>query len=415
MRITILSPYFPPEMGAPPARLYELAIRLKSYGHEMTVITAFPNRPHGQIYEGYRNKIRMVEDMDGIRVIRTWIKPSASSASFLSRTMNDLSWMCSSGWMSSKLLGKQDILLVQNPPLFSVFSAKYLKRKTGAKIVMWCGDIWPDVLVQGGQLKPGLMVSYMRKLQQYCFRKSDLLAVTNPKIKEDTQKSYQCSKTTVWSNGVDTALFTPENRSSEVRKGFGVDDGDLLVGFVGLQGRFQGLDAILDAANELRSEKRIKFIFIGAGVDKIRLQEKAKEMALDNVTFHDLRPKAEMPGIVSSCDISVVSLVNRMPGTMPSKFYEAISAGSIPLVADGCEAAPLVRKYEAGVIYEPMDGRSAAEGIRRVVEMPFEERKRVRGNAVELAKRFDREKLARFVEDTLDALVKDEPLPKVDW
>ena len=84
-------------------------------------------------------------------------------------------------------------------------------------------------------------------------------------------------------------------------------------------------------------------------------------------------------------------------------------------IADGCEAAPLVKKYEAGVIYEPMDGRSAAEGIRRVAEMPLEERKRVRGNAVELAKRFDREKLARFVEDTLDALVKDEPLPKVDW
>jgi glycosyltransferase involved in cell wall biosynthesis len=415
MRITILSPYFPPEMGAPPARLYELAIRLKSYGHEVTVITAFPNRPHGRIYKGYRNKWRMVEDMNGIRVIRTWIKPSASSASLLSRTMNDLSWTCSSGWMSSKLLGRQDILLVQNPPLFSVFSAKYLKRKTGAKIVMWCGDVWPDVLVQGGQLKLGAIASYMRKLQQYCFKKSDLLAVTNPKIEKDTRNSYQCPKTTVWSNGVDTALFTPRNRNSEIRQSFGATDSDLLVGFVGLQGRFQGLDAILDAANELKSEKRFKFIFVGEGVDKIRLKEKAKELVLSNVTFHDLRPKSEMPGIVSSCDISVVSLVKRMPGTMPSKFYEAISAGSIPLVADGCEAAPLVKKYEAGVVYEPMDGRSAAEGIRRVAEMSLDERERVRSNAVELAKRFDREKLARFVEDTLDALAKGEPLPKADW
>jgi colanic acid biosynthesis glycosyl transferase WcaI len=378
-------------------------------------VTAFPNRPHGRIYEGYRDKNRMVEDMDGIRVIRTWIKPSASSASFLSRTMNDLSWTWSSGRMSSKLLGKQDVLLVQNPPLFSVFSAKYLKRKTGAKIVMWCGDVWPDVLVQGGQLKRGPMVTFMRKLQQYCFKKSDMLAVTNPQIEKETRKSYRCPETTVWSNGVDTTLFEPGQRSSEIRSSFDADESDLLIGFVGLHGRFQGLDAILDAADELQSQSRIKFIFIGDGVEKSRLKEKAKEMMLGNVKFHDARPKGEMPGIVSSCDISVVSLVTRMPGTMPSKFYEAISAGSIPLVADGCEAAPLVKKYEAGVIYEPMDGRSAAEAIRRVAEMPWEERERIRCNAVELAKRFDREKLVRFVESTLNALVKDEPLPKVDW
>ncbi len=69
MRITILTPYFPPEMGAPPARLYEIAVRLKNYGHEMTVVTAFSNRPHGKIYEGYRGKFRMIEDMDGIRII----------------------------------------------------------------------------------------------------------------------------------------------------------------------------------------------------------------------------------------------------------------------------------------------------------------------------------------------------------
>jgi len=415
MRITILSPYFPPEMGAPPARLYELAVRLKSYGHEVSVVTAFPNRPHGWIFEGYRNKTRMIEDMDGLRVIRTWIKPSAASSSFITRTINDLSWTWSSGWMSAKLLGKQDVLLVQNPPLFSVFSAKHLRRTTGAKIVMWCGDVWPDVLLQGGGLKPGIMATYMKRLQQYCFKHSHLLAVTNPKVAADTQRSYRCPTVTVWSNGVDTTLFRPDERSDAIRKAFGANEDDVLIGFVGLHGRFQGLDAILDAAALLKDKPHIKFIFIGEGVEKIRLKDKAKELNLTNVTFHDSRPKVEMPGIVASCDISVVSLVNRMPGTMPSKFYEALAAGSIPLVADGCEAAPLVRKYEAGVVYEPMDGQSAADALVRLSEMTEGERKTIRTNAVELAKRFDREKLARFVESSLTALVNDEPQPEVDW
>jgi len=415
MRITMLTPYFPPEMGAPPARLYELAVCLHKYGHELTVVTAFPNRPHGKIFEGYRNKFRMVEDMDGIKVIRTWIKPSASSSSFVTRAINDLSFIWSSGWMSAKLLGKQDVILVQNPPLFAVFSAKYLRRKTGAKIVMWCGDVWPDVLLEGGQLKPGLMVSLMHKLQQHSFSNSSLLAVTNPRVAEDTQKNYRCPRVTIWSNGVDTELFHPEQRSQAVRESFGAGDQDFLVGYVGLHGRFQGLDAVLDAAHLLKEVKKIKFILIGDGVEKERLKQKAESLALANLKFYDSRPKEEMPGIVASCDVSVVSLVNRMPGTMPSKFYEALASGSIPLVADGCEAAPLVGRHNAGVVYEPMDGQSAADALMSLAEKKPDDIQSMKSNAINLAKRFDREKLARFVEQTLFALAEGRELPDYQW
>ena len=280
MRVTILSPYFPPEMGAPPARLYEIAVRLRSYGHEMTVVTAFPNRPHGRIYEGYRRKFRMVEDMDGIRVIRTWIRPSASSASFFGRALNDLSFTWSSGWSTARLLGRQDLLLVQNPPLFSGFSAKHLKKRTGAKVVMWCGDVWPDVLLQSGEIKPGRMANFMRKLQRYCFRHSDLVAVTNPKIAQDVRQTYDCKAVTVWSNGVDTDFFHPDLRDTNLRREFCVGDDDILVGYIGLHGRFQGLDAIIDAADRLKDRKNIKFIFIGEGVEKPRLQGMTQEKKL---------------------------------------------------------------------------------------------------------------------------------------
>jgi glycosyltransferase involved in cell wall biosynthesis len=84
-------------------------------------------------------------------------------------------------------------------------------------------------------------------------------------------------------------------------------------------------------------------------------------------------------------------------------------------VADGCEAAPLVRKYEAGMVYEPTAGESAAEAIRNVAAMGMDEREQVRSNAVALAKRFDREKLARFVESTLKALVAEKDLPIAEW
>lgn len=415
MRITILTAYFPPEMGAPPARLSEIADRLKGFGHDVTVVTAFPSRPLGRIYDGYRGKFRTCVEEAGIRVIRTWIRPSASSASFLSRTINDLSFAWSSGWTTAKLLGRQDVLIVQNPPIFSIISALHLARKTGAQIAMWCGDVWPDVLLQSGQLQPGLTARMMRRLQQHGFRRSGLLALTTPAIVAEIRKAYDCPPVTVWSNGIDTQVFRPELRDENLRVRFGAGENDILVGYVGLHGRFQGLEAIVDAADVLRDDPRFRFVLVGEGVDKPRLVEKAKTLGLDRIQFVAPMPKAEMPGLVASCDVAVVSLLTRMPGTMPSKFYEALAAGTIPLTADGCEAAPLVRKYRVGFLYEPGDGKSAAEALLSVCRMGADERQEMRRRARELSLRFDRGKLAQHVNSCLVALTENKPLPEIEW
>jgi len=415
VRITILTPYYPPEMGAPPARLSELAVRLKASGHEVTVVTAFPNRPQGRIIEGYRGRWRMMETMEEVRVIRTWIIPAAASASFLNRLVTDLSFMFSSGLMTARLLGRQDVLIVQNPPVFSVFSARYLKWRTGAKVVIWCGDVWPDVLIQSGQLANEFQAKLMRRVQKYGFTHSDLVTLTNPTIAEEIKKTYQCSPVTVWSNGVDTTMFSPSKWSQAVRERFGAADGDLLIGYMGLHGRFQGLDVILDAAEILHDRKDLHFVFIGEGVEKKRLQEKVKNLRLDNVVFFDQRPKKEMPDIVASIDISIVSLLTRMPGTMPSKFYEALASGTIPLTADGCEAAPLVTKFQAGLLYEPKDAQSVANAILSFVKMNQANREVMRKNVRDLALRFDRNRLSLFVENTLNALVEGSKLPDFNW
>lgn len=401
-------------MGAPPARLHEVAVRLNRMGNAVTVIAAFPNRPIGRIYDGYRGKFRMCVEEDGIRVLRTWIKPSAASASFFSRAINDLSFTWSSGWTTHKILGKQDVLIVQNPPLFSALSASHLARKTGAKIAMWCGDIWPDVLIESGQLRDGKMASLMRKLQQYGLRKSDLLAVTNPKIAEEIKQRYECPEITVWSNGVDTRQFNPDFRSDTIRSNLGAGESTLLVGYIGLHGRFQGLSAVVEAAASLQDQD-IRFVFIGEGVEKPHLKAQAKGLGLKNLKFLEHMPKFEIPRILASCDVSLIALLARMPGTMPSKFYEAIASGSIPLTADGCEAAPLVRKHQVGLVYEPGDTQSVVNSLKKLMAMKAIEKERMRSNARYLSFRFDRDKLARFINLSLMALVENEPQPSYSW
>ena len=415
MRICILTPYYPPEMGAPPARLHEIATRLVQFGHHVSVVTAFPSRPTGKIYPGYEGSFQKETIEEGVRVIRTWILPSSSSDSFVSRTINDLSFTWSSGWTISHRLGELDILIVQNPPLFSLFSAKAIAKRTGAKVVMWCGDIWPDVLLQSGQLKHGFMASCMKYLQQRCFGISSLLAVTNPTIAQDTQANYKCPTIAIWSNGVDTKLFDPTKKDVALRRSLGVNDEDILVGYIGLHGRFQGLDAIVEAAVRLKDTKNIKFIFMGDGVEKNRLIDRVTISGAANVQFFNPRPKAAMPSLVASCDVSVVSLLTRMPGTMPSKFYEACASGSVPLVADGCEAAPLVRKYSSGLVYEPGDTESVCQAIGVFREMTLESRKSMSNAARKLSLRFDRDVLAENINKCLHSLNNGTAIPDQTW
>ena len=412
MRIGILSPYYPPEMGAPPARLHEVATRLVAAGDEVTVITAHPNRPLGRVFEGYGGWPHRSSVEDGVRVLRCWIRPSAASASFVGRAMNDLSFTWSSGWLLGDNVGPLDVLIVQNPPLFSAFNARATAKRSGAKIVMWCGDVWPDVLVQSGQLKDGAVARLMRANQQFAFDSSALLALTTPAVAAEVAATYRCPPIAIWSNGVDTRLFTPESRSEALRAKLGANSDTILVGFVGLHGRFQGLDAIVDAASQLGESSGFRFVFVGDGVEKDGLKRRARG---SHIQFLDPMPKSAMPELVSSCDVSVVSLLTRMPGTMPSKFYEACAAGTVPLVADGCEAAPLVRRYAAGLVYEPGDAQSAADQLLRFRASSSDERSAIRRAARKLAERFDRDRLATHLRECLLAIHENRPLPNQEW
>ena len=116
MKIAILTQYYPPEMGAPQARLSDLAQRLVENGHEVTVLTGMPNYPTGRLYPGYRGVFRR-ESLDGVTVLRTVIVP-AKSARFAPRMASYLSFLVSSLLGGAACLGRLDYLMTESPPLF---------------------------------------------------------------------------------------------------------------------------------------------------------------------------------------------------------------------------------------------------------------------------------------------------------
>jgi glycosyltransferase involved in cell wall biosynthesis len=402
-------------MGAPQSRLYELARRLKEMGHEITVLTSLPNYPTGRIFKGYRGRVRMTEDMEGIRIVRTVLYPSKSK-SLLPRLLSYLSFAFTSLLIGVWGLGKQDVVLIESPPLFLTPAGLIMAKMKRAKPVMMVADIWPDIIIRMGRLSPSSMsAKAMLCLERFCYERASAIALTTPGMYTQIRTQFpHLPNVTIISNGVDTQLFRPDLRDQRLRSEFGAGPNDFLVGYCGLHGLCQGLEVVLQAAEKLRHRPDIRFIMVGDGPAKESLVRIAEGMNLRNLHFLDHRPKTHIPPILASLEVSLMPLAFRLPGAMPSKVYEALASGAVPIVAKGSDAALLINQNNAGLTYEPGDAEELARAITKLAD------NRtlcgaIRENCLRLAKRFDREVLAQRTAETLTAVAEGKPLPAVRW
>lgn len=400
-------------MGAPQARLYELAVRLKAKGHTLTIITAMPNYPTGRVFDQYRRRILALEGMDGMRVIRTAIYPSKST-SLLVRLASYMSFVLSSLLLATWFVGKQDLVIVESPPLFIGLSGWPMARMARAQLVFMVSDIWPDVAVRMGDMISEKQAYLLEKLEGFIYRRCSCVALTNPGAVEQVQSRFPDVPCGVISNGVDTTFFRPGLRSEEIRHEFGIQSGQFAAGYCGLHGIFQGLDVVVEAAKRLRDEPRIRIVMVGDGPTKERLVAAAEQAGLTNIAFYPHQPKSRMPQILASMDASLIPLAAALPGTMPSKVYEALAAGVPAVVVSGCEAEQLVRRYDTGRLFAPGNAEELSAGIRELAASP-ELCEQIRDNCLRLSRRFDRDKIADRTEQLLLAVHERRPIPEVTW
>jgi len=371
MRFTILTQYFPPEIGAPQARLAELAQKMVEAGHSVTVLTAMPNYPTGKIYPGYGGLLRQ-ESSDGIKIIRTFIYPT-QRASFARRLANYFSFVVSASIFGSVLLKPPDYLMVESPPLFLGFAGYWLSRLKSTHLIFNVSDLWPESAVRLGMLREdSLPYRLSAWLERFCYRRSWLITGQSKSILENICGRFPDSATFHLSNGVDTGKFHPDRQTEESR---GVltgnsDRGTCIALYAGLHGLAQGLEQVIAVAHLLRSEDGLRFVLIGDGPEKLLLVQQAQRQHLTNVSLLDPRPSSDMPALVASADLILVTLKTFIPGAVPSKLYEAMaSARPVILVASG-EAADIVRKHQAGLVVEPGDITGFEKALRTLTAQP---------------------------------------------
>ena len=370
MKIGLLTQYYPPEMGAPQARLSHLASQFVRRGHEVFVLTAMPNYPTGRVFEGYRG-LSLREKRDGVSVIRTWIHPT-TKVGLAPRLASYFSFVFSSLLAGAAGLPRLDYLLTESPPLFLGISGYLLAKRTGARWIFNVSDLWPESAVVLGAVSEGWGLKAALALEAFCYRKAWLVTGQSREILDDIRGRFPEVRAYHLSNGVDTSLFRPECRSAAARARLANGGGEsaCIALYAGLHGIAQGLDQILEAAARQTDLPSLEFTLVGDGPVKSSLMAKSRELGLSNVRFLDALPREEMPGLVASADLAIVPLKMSLPGAVPSKIYEAMGAGvPIVLVATG-EAAAIVDRSQAGVHVAPGDVPGLATAIRGLAADP---------------------------------------------
>jgi glycosyltransferase involved in cell wall biosynthesis len=401
MKLTILSQYYPPEVGAPQARLSELAANFVRRGHEVTVLTATPNYPIGRIHEGYRGFCRR-EERDGVHTIRTFIYPT-QSARVVRRLTNYFSFVLSSSLFGSLLLAPPDYLLVESPPLFLGLAGLWLAWLKRTRLIFNVSDLWPESVVQLGMLRRNSFAHKLAtKLEAFCYRHAWLVTGQSKSILANIKERFPNCRSFHLSNGVDTRCFGP-GRSNGKARALVNRNGKCIALYAGLHGLAQGLDQILETAKTLGDEAPVEFLLIGDGPEKSRLRRGAKERQLTNLRFMDLCPAKDMPALLASVDVALVTLKAYIPGAVPSKLYEAMATGlPVVLVAEG-EASEIVEQHDAGITIRPGDNAGLTKAMRTLISDPAL-RRRLGQNGQKAAKDyFDRTIIADKFIDYLEA------------
>ena len=393
--ILIVTHYFPPETGAPQARLSALARVWAAGGDQVTVLTGMPNHPTGVLLQQYRGAIRRRERRDGYRVVRTWLYATPNEG-VARKTLSHLSFMVSSVLLGGRLAGRADTVVVSSPTFFSIGSAWLLARLKRARLIVEVRDLWPAIFVELGVLTSRRLIAALERLELAAYTAADEVVVVSDGFRSNLiDRGVPAAKVHTIRNGVDLGRFRPDAAVYPGdRARLGAQPGDCLVLYTGTHGISHALPCAADAAVLLAGEP-VHIAFVGEGSDKPRLRHRVAELGLRNVTLADAVPAGFVPGLLAAADICLVTLrdVPLFASFIPSKMFEYLAAGKPVIGAVSGEAAQLLREAGA-VVVPPEDSEALADAIRVLAADPARRAAMGRRGRAYVERFFDRSELA---------------------
>ena len=376
MKVLYVTHYYPPEMGAPAARVSELAKYWTKEGNEVTVLTGFPNHPNGIVHPDYRSRFRRLfatEVQNGTKVVRTWLIPRPIRKS-LDRILNYTSF-CISAAIRGSFLRRPDVVIATSPQLLVGLSGWWIARLKRVPFIFEVRDLWPESLTGAGVGNSSSLVTrVLGAIAGFLYKRSDHIVVVTPAfIRELSEKWHvPLEKMSLVENGVEIDLFTPREDREDLKKELGLEN-KFVVSYVGTFGLAQGVGAAIEAAALVRdSAPDIAFLMVGGGAEAETVQSMAQSMSLQNVQFLPPVPREQVPKILGASDVCLVLLrkADIFTTVIPTKMLECMaSARPVVLTANG-QPKEVLERAGGGICVEPEAPPALAEAILQLYHDP---------------------------------------------
>lgn len=368
-----MTQWFDPE---PAFKGLVFAKALQERGHQVQVLTGFPNYPNGKVYDGYRIKGFQRHMMDGVEVCRVPLYPS-HDGSAVKRALNYISFAASSCLFGIFATKKADVIYAYHPPLTVGMSAAFVGFFRHTPVVYDIQDMWPDTLQATGMLNNPKALSLIGRVCQWVYRRAAAIVVLSNGFKRLlVERGVPDQKITTIYNWCDAAALAHPlilNTPPAMRNKFNIV-------FAGTMGKAQALDTMLDAALLLQEgHSDIQFVCVGGGMDVERLQQRTKNDHLNNVIFLPRMSMNDVGHVLHSADILLVHLKNDplFEITVPSKTQAYMAVGKPIIMAVRGDAADLVRQADCGVAIEPESPQALAEAVKYFAQLTADERKKM--------------------------------------
>lgn len=384
--ILIVSQYFYPEQF----RINDLALEMKDYGHDVTVLTGLPNYPKGEYFEGYSKNKNCDEVWNGIPIYRCNLEARKTGSVNLFK--NYMSFVYEAEKKLKDLEQKYfDLIYVfEVSPITVALPAIKFKKKKNIPLIMNVQDLWPENVIAVTGINNPIVVKPIEQMVKYIYKNCDLILTASKSFIPNIQKYLK--------NDINKAKFWPQysvvSKEEKIRNLFNEKDFNIV--FTGNIGKAQGLDLVIEAAYKLK-ETPIRWQLVGDGRELETLKKLVHEKGLDDIViFHGRKPESEIPQYLANADAALLILkpdpVFEM--TLPAKLQTYMACG-VPII--GCvsgEGKRTIDESHAGVVSQDISVDGLIEACKDMLNKSKEEYELLKLNSLEYGfNNFNKQKL----------------------
>jgi len=385
MNIWILQHYATPPDTVSGTRHFNFAKMLVEDGYNVTIFACGFNHSTFKEERLQEGEIFRLEYIQGVRFL--WIKAPSYSRNDWRRMINMITYAVRAYIKAGTLNQIPTIIWASNPHLFSGLTGYHLAKKYNAHFLFEVRDLWPQVFVDIGAFsRRHPLIIFLRMIERFIYQHAERIITLMGKASDYLEQcGVERFKISYLPHGIDMEMFQSSKSElpPEIFDGIGreKEKGKLIVGYLGAHGIADALETIVDCCARLQTMGRrdVHFVLIGHGSEKLRIEQKAREMKLDNISFFQAVPKNSVPAVIKLFDMAIVSKKDSplyKYGTSFIKTFDYMACGVPILWAVNSPDCP-VREADCGLAVPAEQPKEMAEAVVSLADMDDEIRRAI--------------------------------------